>query len=355
MILLLGANSYVGQAFARALRWRKDAFIPLAPDAFDYTRFEFLFDYLRKIRPELLINAEQYDGPTECWSNGTIRNGGNGAGGHFVHPGPGNAPPAPFGTGAVQSERMDMLRADVLLPQTIARACALTNTRWGHVSSGSIYSGAKVTENGRVKIEEDLSLPANRALFARHPEKFSGFTELDAPNFSFKSPSCTFYSGSKALAEESLQDTETYIWRLRLPFNEQDEPRNFLSQLQDGWKLHDAINSLSQLDDCVGACLELWERRAPFGVYNVVNPGALLTRDIVQMIRRVLKPQRRLQLLQFDNESNDNGDKLLAPDCILDPGKLLRTGIRLRPVQEAIDKALAKWQRHNSSAMRTSA
>jgi len=57
MILLLGATGYIGQAFARALRRRKDSFIPLSRNAFDYTRFEFLFDYVRKIGPDLVINA----------------------------------------------------------------------------------------------------------------------------------------------------------------------------------------------------------------------------------------------------------------------------------------------------------
>jgi dTDP-4-dehydrorhamnose reductase len=60
MILLLGATSYVGQTFARALRRRKDSFIPLSRNAFDYTRFEFLFDYIRKVRPELVINAAKW-------------------------------------------------------------------------------------------------------------------------------------------------------------------------------------------------------------------------------------------------------------------------------------------------------
>ena len=57
MILLLGANDYIGQAFAIELRRRRDGFIPLTRDAFDYTRFDLLFDYLRRMNPEFVINA----------------------------------------------------------------------------------------------------------------------------------------------------------------------------------------------------------------------------------------------------------------------------------------------------------
>ncbi len=59
-----------------------------------------------------------------------------------------------------------------------------------------------------------------------------GFTENDSPNFSFRTNNCSFYSGTKALGEECLQDAEnTYIWRLRIPFNHVDSPRNYLSKL----------------------------------------------------------------------------------------------------------------------------
>jgi dTDP-4-dehydrorhamnose reductase len=238
---------------------------------------------------------------------------------------------------------MEMLQTNALLPQTIARVCEATNTPWGHVSSGSIYSGAKIIGNGTIHTESDLASPATCELFAAHSERFRGFNETDEPNFSFKSAPCTFYSGTKALAEEALRGSSNYIWRLRLPFTEQDDPANFLSQLQDRATLHDAINSLSQLDECVSACLQLWERHAPFGTYNIVNPGAVRTNDVMQMIQRVLKPARRFQLLVYQGDA-DNGEKVPHSDCILDVSKLGKAGIKLRPVSEAIEKALHEWR-----------
>lgn len=313
MILLLGATGYIGQAFASALRRREQCFIPLSKGAFDYTRFEFLFDYLRKIKPEFVINAVDYAA-------------------------------LPDGD-AVESDRMEMLQANTLLPQTVARACGMTNTPWGQISSGSIYSGAKVLNNKNLRVEKDLTHHALRKAFDSHPENFFGFTEFDEPNCSFNAAPCSFYSGTRALAEESIRGySQNYIWRLRLPFNEQDQPANFLSRLQVSPSPCVAINSLSHLEDCVGACLELWERRASFGIYNVTNPGAVDTDRVLEMIRRIRKPTPRLQIY-INGRHRHNGESTWPEcNCILDSSKLARAGVRLRPVKDALEACLEKWQ-----------
>lgn len=152
MILLLGASGYIGRAFSAELRRRRWSFIPLTRRAIDYTSFDILFDYIRKMRPEFIVNAAGYA-------------------------------PNP-NVDACESAREEVLCANALLPQTIARACLMTNTPWGHVSSGSIYTGAKVAaEWGRMRIERDLNRPEIRKLFDAHPEKFYGFTEWTSPIF----------------------------------------------------------------------------------------------------------------------------------------------------------------------------
>jgi len=315
----------VGQAFANGLRRRKGSFIPLARKALDYTRFEVLFDYVRKLKPELVINAAE-----EPLLNG-----------HF--------------DGAeVEIERMEMLRINVLLPQTVARVCEMTNTPWGHLSSGSIYSGSKIFESGRMRIEQELRSVAARKMYELHPERFFGFTELDEPNCTFKSGECTFYSGTKALAEEAIQQyPQKYAWRFQLPFNEQDDPRNYISQLREGFRLGYALNSLSHLDDCVNACLDLWDLRAPFGIYNVVNPGAVRTREILESLQRFLKPAGPPQIFVYEEESDSGDGHLADSNCILDASKLLNAGIKLRTVQEALHKSLEGWQPAQSPILRT--
>ncbi len=302
MILLLGASGYIGRAFASELRRRGHSFIPLTRRAFDYTRFDFLFDYLRTMRPVFLINAAGY-------------------GGHF------NGEMA-------EGEREKMMAANAILPQMIARVCLMTKTPWGHVSSGTIYSGAKIQNSESMGIERELGRPDLLELFEAHPERFRGFTELDEPNFSFHAAPCNFFSGTKALAEEAIRDLgQSYIWRLRLPFNERDEPCNWLSRIQTEADISDNINSLSHLEDCVKACLDVWEMRAPFGIYNVTNPGAMTTRRMSEEMQRALKLQSRPVV-------SGQVPKVPQSNCILDPGKLLKTGVKLRPISEAFEDCL---------------
>jgi dTDP-4-dehydrorhamnose reductase len=312
MILLLGASGYVGQAFSAELRRRRWSFIPLTRRAIDYSNFDILFDYIRKMRPEFVINAAGYA-------------------------------PNP-NVDACESAREEVLCANALLPQTIARTCLMTNTPWGHVSSGSIYTGAKLVEWGRMRIVKDLNQPEIRSLFDREPEKFFGFTEWDEPNFSFRRAPCNFYSGTKALAEEAIRGVgQSYVWRPRMLFNGCDEPRNLLAKLQHYDRVYDNVNSITHLDEFVRACLELWERRAPFGVYNVVNPGAVTTRRIVELIQQILNPDRHFEFWENDEEFYRCQAKTPRSNCILDPSKLLALGVKMRPAEEALEDTLERW------------
>ena len=318
MILLLGASGYIGRAFANELRRRGDGFIPLTRKAINYADFNLLFDYVRKLRPEFIINAAGYRGSPNV--------------------------------DACELAREETLFANTLLPQTIARVCSMTNTPWGHVSSASIYSGAKVLDGGTMRIEKDLNHPELRRLLAEHPESIHGFTEWDEPNFSFRRLPCNFYSGTKALAEEAIRGIgRSYIWRPGIPFNEREESRNFLARIQQYPKVYDSVNSISQVEDFVRACLNLWERQAPFGIYNVVNPGVVTTRQVVEMIQRILKPDRRFEFWKNDEEFYHSDARTPRPNCILDAAKLLGAGVEMRPVEEALEDSLRNWRPITSS------
>ena len=69
-----------------------------------------------------------------------------------------------------------------------------------------------------------------------------------------------------------------------MPFNEFDGPRNYITKLMRYEKIVEFTNSLSHLDEFVSACWETWERRVPFGIYNVVNPGPVTTKGVVEHI-----------------------------------------------------------------------
>ena len=174
---------------------------------------------------------------------------------------------------------------------------------------------------------------------------FRGFTETDPPNFSFRSPPCSFYSGTKALGEEAIAGLgRSYIWRLRIPFDEFDNARNYLSKVQRYSKVYDNVNSISHRRDFVSACLNTWQKQVPFGTYNVTNPGAVTTRQVVEAIERVLKPARPFEFWESDEEFYKVAAKTPRSNCIMDVTKLLAAGIKIRPVEEALEDSLRNWQ-----------
>ena len=309
MVLVLGAGSYIGRIFCTELHRRGHDYV--LPPARDYSDFDSLFDCIRKVKPQFLINA------AGCGSADVDVN---------------------------EPAREEVLRANTILPRYTAQVCLMTNTPWGHVSSCSIYSGAKIIVAAGLLVGKKISREQLIRMIAESPEKIRGFTESDEPNFSFRAAPCNFFSGTVALAEEAVHGIgRNYIWRLGQPFNERDEPGNFLRQIQATDKIYDGVNAHSHTDDFVRACLDLWERGAPYGIYNVANPGVVTTGQIVEMIRKILKPTRHFDFWQDEVELYSHGNRVLRSNCVLDVSKLLATGVAMRPVVEAIEDSLKNW------------
>jgi dTDP-4-dehydrorhamnose reductase len=312
MILLLGATGYIGDAFAGELKRRNQPFIPLSRKQVDYGRFDRLLQFLQAERPAFVVNAAGYTGKPNV--------------------------------DACEIHKAATLVGNSLLPQTIAHACAAANIPWGHVSSGCIFAGAKIAPDGRV--EKDLTRPEMRALVERTPEKIHGFNETDAPNFCFRDEPCSFYSGTKALGEEAMAGLgQSYVWRLRIPFDEFDNARNYLSKVQRYAKVYDNVNSISHRADYVKACLDTWERRAPFGIYNVTNPGFVTTRHVVEQIEKYLKPPRKFEYWTNDTEFYHVAAKTPRSNCVMDVSKLLAAGVKIRGVEEALEQSLKNWKK----------
>ena len=313
MILLLGASGYIGEAFALELKRRKKEFATLSRRDLDYARFDRLLEYLRAKKPAFVVNAAGYTGKPNV--------------------------------DACELDKAGTLVGNTLLPQTIAHACAAADIPWGHVSSGCIFSGAKISEHGKTRTEKDMTKPELHALAEQKSPVIHGFVESDTPNFTFRDGPCSFYSGSKALGEEAMTGIgRSYIWRLRIPFDEFDSKRNYLSKVQRYPKVYENVNSISHRADFVKACLDTWELRAPFGIYNVTNPGYVTTRHVVDLIEKILKPARKFEYWKNDEEFYKIAAKTPRSNCIMEVSKLQAAGVKIRPVEEALEDSLKNWK-----------
>jgi len=286
MIYLLGGSGYVGSAYQALLQRKGLPFRNLRRADFDYTNQTALTDLLRREKPSFLINAAGYTGKPNV--------------------------------DACELHKADCLYGNGVLPGIIAQACTDAGVPWGHVSSGCIYTGSR-------------------------PDG-TGFTESDTPNFSFRTNNCSFYSGTKALGEEVLAGrTDVYIWRLRIPFNEVDNPRNYLTKLMRYANLLEATNSISQLEEFVAATFACWEKRVPFGTYNVTNPGEVTTREVVALIKKTGVANKEFQFFTDEAEFMRKAAKTPRSNCTMNSNKLAATGIKMTEVHEAIERDLRRW------------
>jgi UDP-glucose 4,6-dehydratase/3,5-epimerase/4-reductase len=292
MILLLGGSGYVGHAYQAMLTRKGVPFRNVRRAEVDYSDPVALGVLLRETKPDFLINAAGYTGKPNV--------------------------------DACELHKADCLDGNAVLPGRIATACAEASVPWGHVSSGCIYNGAR-------------------------PDG-TGFREIDPPNFSFRSPPCSFYSGTKALGEEVLDGAPgCYLWRLRIPFDNVDSPRNYLTKLMRYERLLEAANSISHLGEFCEATFACWERRVAFGTYNVTNPGHVTTREVVDLIERSGVCTKDFKFFASEDEFMSIAAKTPRSNCVLDSSKLEATGIRLTDVREAVARSLREWRTSRGS------
>jgi UDP-glucose 4,6-dehydratase len=220
---------------------------------------------------------------------------------------------------ACETHKTECLEGNGVLPGIVRQACEMAGIPWGHVSSGCIYAGRR--SDG------------------------SGFTENDPPNFSFRQNNCSFYSGCKALGEELLAGAENcYIWRLRIPFENTANPRNYLQKVMSYQRLLDAENSLSHLHEFVGACVDSFRLKIPFGVYNLTNPGSVTTRDVVEMIKESGVSKKVFEFFSDERDFMRTAAKTPRSNCVLDSSKAIDAGLKLRNVHDALVDSLQNWR-----------
>ena len=299
MILLLGSSGYVGTEFMRQL----DSYVTIKHT--DIVDENFLREFIRDNEIVLVINCAGYVGKPNV--------------------------------DACETQREETFDGNVLFPLMVQRACSGIATL-GHVSTGCIYN------------EDDPENPSKE------------YTELDEPNFDFLHGNCSFFSGTKALAEKLLMEKQEdlYIWRLRMPFSSVPHRKNIITKFHKFSDVLMAKNSMSRLSDFVRCCIECFIKRVPFGIYNMTNGGHVYFPDFVRDIEKAIYINE-LSDLDIDDDKyidyeyviekeyvtqSQLNEVLVVPrsNCILSNSKLLNTGIQMDDVHTAIEKCLRTYK-----------
>ena len=218
---------------------------------------------------------------------------------------------------ACELYKEDTIHGNIVWPQILTDWCMLNDIPLGHVSSGCIYEGRR--SDGQP------------------------FTEEDEPNFSFKYNNSSFYSSTKTIAEQIVGKWEkSYIWRLRIPFEEFDNSRNYISKILKYERLLDAENSVSNKQEFVSACIQTLNKKVPYGIYNVTNGGYITTKGVTEKFKNTIAKDKTFTFVEED-EFYKNVVKTPRSNCVMSNEKLLSTGIKMRTADEAFDYCIKNW------------
>lgn len=152
-------------------------------------------------------------------------------------------------------------------------------------------------------------------------------TSVDAePNF-FGST----YSISKGISDTFLKD-RSLVFRIRMPFTDVNEPKNFLSKIlkyaKGGKLIEGGDNSVTDLNEAVEVAADLITENAEFGPYNLVNQGSVNMHKLVELLG--------IEAEWFTPEEFKAATAASRSNCTIPSFH------RMRPIEEALKDAITK-------------
>jgi 3,5-epimerase/4-reductase len=202
------------------------------------------------------------------------------------------------------------LLANTFVPIMLGEACLRQKVKLVHISSGCIY-----------QYDYKKDHPINE-------EKFPDFLGL-------------YYSRSKIYAEKALevvlQRYPVLIVRIRIPLDNRQHPKNLLSKLVSYQKVINIPNSVTYIPDFVRALKHLLKIGA-FGIYNVVNKGALRYSELMDIYKRYL-PEFAYTKVDFKKLN------LVRTNLLLSTQKLEKTGFKVRDIHAVLEECVRGYLR----------
>lgn len=285
-IVLLGYKGYVGEKFYKYLIEKDIEIYALSRDNFNFLDYNKLYQIIKNVEPNYIINAAGYTGRPNV--------------------------------DACEKNQVSCWQGNVTLPKIVSEISNHLKIKYIQLSSGCIYKGMKYGK---------------------------GFTEDDKPNFCFDQPPCSYYSGTKAIAEDILKnDPYAYICRLRIPFNHEKDSKNYITKLLNYNTLLNATNSLSNIDEFIDACFYLLINECSTGIYNITNTGSIDTFDVTKLLNKYITKKA---FNFFKDEEQFYSQAAITPrsNCVLDNSKLIKAGFNIKNVEDSLLNSIQKY--HN--------
>ncbi len=207
-----------------------------------------------------------------------------------------------------EKDKDKALFANTYVPIIFAEAALRKNIKLIHISSGCIYHYDYKKDNP--------------------------ITEEDEPDF-FD----LYYSRTKIYAEKALSSllerANILITRLRIPLDNQPNPKNILNKLLSFQKIIDIPNSVTYLPDFIEMLKHLIKIDAR-GIYNTVNKGGLNYPQLLEVYKKY-KPDYHYQTIKPENLN------MVRTNLVMSTDKLAKTGFPVRNIKEALEECVKKY------------
>jgi len=276
-ILILG-KGYIGHYISSANT--KHDITNIGKSDLDYSKPEIFIPYLKGSNFDWIVNCSGYTGKPNVDS--------------------------------CEDDKENCYHYNVTVPLYLTRVANDLNIPIVHIGSGCIYNG--------------------------YDKKY---TENDLPNFGADSFESSFYSKTKDAFEKLSSSMNRYILRIRIPFNEVPEPKNYLYKLLHYDNLINKQNSVTNVNDLVNFVYKFIEKKPQLGVYNVTNTGSIDARTIISLMRNNFLDNEKWKFIEIE----DANFKVQRSNCILNTDKIKKLGLELPDVNESMIYSIEQYRR----------
>ena len=198
------------------------------------------------------------------------------------------------------------------VPVNLYDYCRHNGILFIHISSGCIYSG-----------------------YDKH------YTEEDEPNFGMFSDVSSFYSKTKHAAELLMPlSSDLLTFRIRIPFTQDNTPRNYINKLLNYNDLISMDNSVTCVEEFINMVTTLIHSREiykiPFGTYNACNPQPVNAKQVVDILKQHDLVNLDWNFIDIENLST----KANRSNCILSTDKIQSIGDWFKPTIDSLTTAI---------------
>lgn len=175
-----------------------------------------------------------------------------------------------------------------------------------------------------------------------HPfgEEVDGFTEESTPNFFGSS-----YSTVKGFTDQLMKlfsDSVLNV-RIRMPINDQQNVRNFITKITTYEKICSIPNSMTVLPELLPFVVDMMKNNHT-GTINLTNPGLISHDEILTMFQNIVDPtftwrnfslEEQRQILDGDRSNN-----------FLETTKLEKLYPQVLPIKKSVEKMLIQYRQN---------